>query len=115
MNMKQAMKKAYARHSLRLLSFHSPFKDFSWNRVRIALMNYEKSEATYIDNSLMVTFIYHRHAVILNRDGTGLLWNPWNEDKRPQYRLTMPKDVQSMVNLLWETHKAPIPINPKLN
>jgi hypothetical protein len=78
-------------------------------------MNYEKSAASYMGNLLMITFSYHRHAVLLGTNGTGFLWNPWNPSKRPLYSLVMPKDIQEMVKILWDTYKAPIPINADLN
>jgi len=88
--------------------------NFSWQRVRIALLNISRCDASYVGDYLCLNFLFHQHSVWLHKNGTGLLYNPWYEDA-PKYKLVMPLEIQQMVAEIWETNKAPIPINPALN
>jgi len=114
LEVKTVMKKALALLTLRSLSLHSPFKEFSWNRVRISLLNISRCDASYVGDFLQINFLYHQHVVWLHKNGRGLLFNPWVEGST-KYTLLMPPEIQKLVQDAWDTNRAPIPINPALN
>jgi len=107
------MREALARLTLRSLS-HPLFSRLSWNRVRVCLLNFERCEAYFIEDTLIVDFLFHRHSVSLHPNGRGFLTDPWDESA-PKYKLVMPSDIQLMVKELHNAYKAPIPINMDLN
>ena len=96
------------------MSLNSPLRDFSWQRVRIALLNISKCEASYVGDFLQINFLFHQHTVWLHKNGRGLLFNPYIETS-PKYNLVMPAEIQTLVQEVWDANRAPIPINPALN
>jgi len=90
--------------------------DFSWNRVRISLLNLERTDHYWLEDTLCVDFVRHGQSVWLRKNGSGVLYHPWsNPEGTPRYNFVMPKDVQRMVQLLWKTYKTPIPFNINKN
>ena len=114
MNVQEMMRRALAHHTLHLMSKNSPLKNFSWQRVKIALLNISRCEATYIEDYLQINFLWHQHTLWLHKNGRGLLFNPYDENS-PKYRLVMPVEIQALVQEVWDANKTPIPINPALN
>lgn len=89
--------------------------DFSWNRVRTALLHFDQCDKHFIKDGIILNFMYHRHSVLLNQYGFGIIYHPWNKDGRPKYKVAVPKDVWHAVKELWDTYMSPIPINPEAN
>lgn len=111
---KKLSNKHLACSTLRQISINSPIVNFSWQRVRIALLNISRCQAYYVNDYLRLEFVYHKHAVLLHRNGTGVLYNPWQESS-PKYKLVMPAEVQKLVQEVWDVNRAPIPINMAAN
>lgn len=83
-------------------------REFSWNRVRVALIFFEKSGGSFRkDGTLFLPFLHHRHEVWISTNGRGLLYNPWDEDS-VRYHFLAPKDVQDMVVSLYEKYTQPV-------
>lgn len=110
---KIVLREALAHLGLKSIS-HPLFSRFSWNRIRIALMNIERCESSFIGDFLIINFLYHQHSVYLHPNGRGYLVDP-RDEKAPKYKMTIPKDVQLMVKEMYDLYKAPIPINMKSN
>lgn len=111
---KALVKNNLAKLTLERISAGSPISNFSWQRVRIALLNIHRCQAYYVNDYLRLEFSYHKHSVLLHKNGTGVLYNPWQESS-PKYKLIMPAEVQKLVQEIWDTNRAPIPINMAAN
>ena len=95
------------------LSSKSPLNNFSWARVYYFLTA-ETLKPQYFDDYLCIEFLFHQHCLLLDKNGYGILYNPWFPESK-QYRLLVPTYIQRLVIQLWDAYKTPIPINPNLN
>ena len=109
-----AVKEALGRLTLRSLNDLSPLKNFSWNRVKAALININKTNARYYGDFLQLELIWHSHVIWLHTNGRGILYNPYISGG-VRYMVVMPHDIQALVQEIWDINRTPIPINPKSN
>jgi hypothetical protein len=90
-------------------------QQFSWNRVRVALIFFDKTEGRFLkDGTLVLPFLYHRHEIWIGLNGRGVLYNPWQEED-VEYSVLAPRDVQDMVIALYEKHLKSVQEKMELN
>ena len=72
-------------------------QQFSWNRVRVALIFFDKSDGFFMkDGTLVLPFLRHRHELWVYPNGRGMLYNPWQEED-VRYFVLPPRDIQQMI------------------
>jgi hypothetical protein len=79
-------------------------KLWSFNRIRLALMNIENEQSYYVGGSLCIDFDDYP-SVVLNRNGRGFFYR-FKKSKHKEIKFVMPRDMQDLVLSIYDKCEA---------